>query len=462
MENFIFCAVYSSTRICDIYKFIQVDYYICYETPFIVFANVIPSFYSLMVEIDPVFRRCDKRFPVSVLDQKNMDERSESMLPLNSDSGKSSELDGNAISSNSESDGDDNGPLKVNDLNMLEEKTTEENMNCEKVLSKDKLSPLDGQQLLIDPNKGLTTPLRGILKNRENVTPTRKCLDLAENTKYNTECNSGRRMPVSKSKFSSFQNIQKVPSENKENSTFPRTVLSDKTNIPNERIQWTKPNLQYDSALNDELVCLHANSVLRRAKRVNSMFDLDLDEKDSPFNRRNVQLNSTEVASMSSCETVGISLNEVTSLNNVSTFENSAKASQNNLQQSDSGVGSMEISNANNQSKTKEIKTPLAIVGAKSVSPMLSFDGLSLYTPFSNKVNDNSNWQGSKIHNKMNYRNRISFYRSHSWPDDDTSPFLASSLLVPRSRVTPRATLRSTSRSRLKHLTGKYVRTINN
>lgn len=415
-----------------------------------------------MVEIEPLFPCCDKRFPVSILDQKNMDERIDSTFPLNSDNGKSSELDGDAISSNSDSDGDDNGPLNLNDLNMLEEKTTDENMNCEKVLSKDKLSPLDGQQQLIDPNKGLTTPLRGILKNRENATPTRKCLDLVEDTRYNTECNSGRRMPVSIPKFSSYQNIQNVPSEKKENSIFSRSVLSDKTNIPNERIQWTKPSLQYDSALNDELVCLHANSVLRRAKRVNSMFDIDFDEKDSPFNRRKVQLNSTEVASMSSCETVGQSLNEVTSLNNVSTFENSAKASQNNLQQSDSGVGSMEISNVNNQSKTKEIKTPLAIVGAKSVSPMLSFDGLSLYTPFSNKVNGNSNLQGSKIHNKLSYRNRISLYRSHSWPDDENSPFLASSLLVPRSRVTPRATLRSTGRSRLKHLTGKYVRNTNN
>ena len=272
----------------------------------------------------------------------------------------------------------------------------------------------------------MTTPLKGILKNRDlEATPTRSDLQASakkEYTRINTACNSrNRRKPdVSKPSFT-----QIIASER--NYNIPKPVLTGKfagnsslchySNSP--ELDWYKSPMN-DITISDDPVCIRANSALRRAGKISRSFEWEMTESEnrSPWLRhRNMQLNSTEVTSSS----------DISSDNKLSSRGALVEAGQ-----IDSGVGSMECINRTNQTKMEGDVTR-SFPYSRSISPLLHLDQLSLH---SRSNYDSSPWSGKKtfpprvtMHSRKSAAlNRFLIYRSFSWP----------SSAIPRSRVTPK------------------------
>lgn len=322
------------------------------------------------------------------------------------------------------------------------------------------------------PDSISATPLKSILKKRDMFTPTRtnlKDFDCDLSTKYNTECNSGRRKTPSKADFTRITpnkskqtkkeaNVTNETKQTKKEANVtnetnrPRPVLSNIQNRDNiepyrksneeftgniEKYdenavrEWRQKAFLNDTTLNENDICSRANSVLQQAKSMSyNSIDIELDEKENYFlsHGRRTQLNSTEIGSLSNPDKIEILLKADKSLAKI---ENSSSSMQ-----IDSGVASMEYSEQNIKLQTDDGKMA-KIFRARSISPLLSFDRLSLYStsPWNVKV---------KAHQRINYKNNRSKYkyllcRSRSWPDNKSFSMVASPTVnVPRSRVTPR------------------------
>lgn len=381
-----------------------------------------------------------------------------------------------------EQNSEDTGPLDITELASLEELTSNKNgnmRNCEKDAEYVKASAekedraehassdatslkLKGENNpyisptygLINTNSGNTTPLKGILKHRDAVTPTRtnlKSFICEESTRFNTACNSGKRRalpkPVLTESMKSSTNLKVLPKP-----ILPEKVALSESSISPELEMWWKDSPSKDTTLGDDLVCLRANAALRRATKFTNSFEREFSDKENIRPRRffrDLPLNSTEVTgsisglSGSTSEMTGNTVEMTGStVDRCSIDDTPARDSLDVVVEEgrvDSGVSSMEWSSGNTK-MTRHHTTPRV----RSISPILRLDQLSL----SNK----KNWSGKKIQ-RSNFLNRSSsqlsrlmLYRSYTWPHQQRArPTLSSSnMAASRSRVAPKYRFRRT------------------
>ena len=309
----------------------------------------------------------------------------------------------------------------------------------------------------LENHESMTTPLKGILKHRDIITPKRTNLrdfDSLDSTQYNTVYNSGSRrkaaalftrasssislpnvclndkMTLPKPKLPSLnnfwegQNEPNTPVRHSEHrhddskviiSGVNRQCLRDITAGNVERPAYDRRLRDYNSPidfpLNNDIVCLRANTALKRAYEVSKSLHMEDKENYCAINFQNSRLNSTICSDSPILKPI---------------------------EKKFAGIVSKDIFYVK---KSNDDESPVT-------SPLLSLDKLSISS------NSSTHASVSKKCLRVSAQRRSSglMHRSYSWPYKSraTSPFFSPDTnMTPQSGNTPNSSRVSANRSRV-------------
>ncbi|XP_065656959.1 uncharacterized protein LOC100200634 [Hydra vulgaris] len=367
------------------------------------------------------------------------------------------------------SDDDEPEVLHITDLSLDEKQITDDlshllpNFSVIQGNSGEYVSP---KIVTFDNHESMTTPLKGILKHRDITTPKRTNLrdfDSLDSTQYNTVYNSGSRRKAAanflrtsssillssindkttlpKPKLSDFSESQSGPdtpvrgyehryNENKVSiSSVNRQCLRDITIDNIDRSAQNKYFKDYitpmDFPLNHDIVCLRANTALKRAYEVSNSLHIEDKENYCAMNfQNNIRLSSTILSSDSP---------ELRSERPV-------------IRSTGKNYACIDGYYANLSSKHMPVEKENK-VESSAISPCLSLDTLSISS------NSKNHSPATKKTMRASSQRRISgLTRNYSWPYKSraTSPFFSDdSNIIQQSGNTPQSSRISGNRSRV-------------
>ena len=280
--------------------------------------------------------------------------------------------------------------------------------------------------------KEIISPLKGILKHSDSVTPTRL---LSENiTRFNTICNSGKKRPIPK--FYDDVDTTAGYTDNSQKPVLINRSLSDEFNMESDlsfHYNCDKFKMVDHLTTHDGLVSLRANSVLRRASNVVKRCERENGGKEnkSPteWNQGAIEINTGNIHH--SCD-------------DLKTFGRELSCEV----YTDSGIGSMEWCSDTNKDELNKVNL---CSSSMSITPLMHLNKLN--------INDRGPWSARKItydgKNSNSVMSRYAVNRPSTWFNKPRSVATTPKSITPRSRVTP-SRCRSEVITTLKRMQSEY------